>query len=342
MTIDTKYLIVGGGMTGDAAAKGIREHDADGLDHARRLGAASAVRAPAALEEALDGRRRGEDLARDRRDRRRPAARTDDRLGAGRRRDRRPGRRVPLRAAPARDRRPPAAAAGRRGRGRLLPHARRLPAAARPGRAGHELRRDRRRVHRLRDRRRPRAERLRRDDGRPRLGDLRAALPARALGLRHAVLPRQGRRGARRRAGRRRRGRPRAHGVGQGAARRRDRRRARDRARNRARGIDGAHSWTTGSSSTSSAARDGNVWAAGDVASLPASGAGRPSPRRARGPREVPRQGGRREHGRRRAALRRTCRSSTPTCSTSGTRRSATSTRGSARSRTGSSRTARA
>ena len=30
MTIDTKYLIVGGGMTGDAAAKGIREHDAEG------------------------------------------------------------------------------------------------------------------------------------------------------------------------------------------------------------------------------------------------------------------------------------------------------------------------
>ena len=30
MTIDTKYLIVGGGMTADAAAKGIREHDADG------------------------------------------------------------------------------------------------------------------------------------------------------------------------------------------------------------------------------------------------------------------------------------------------------------------------
>jgi len=30
MTIDTKYLIVGGGMTGGAAAKGIREHDADG------------------------------------------------------------------------------------------------------------------------------------------------------------------------------------------------------------------------------------------------------------------------------------------------------------------------
>lgn len=30
MSIDTKYLIVGGGMTGDAAAKGIREHDAEG------------------------------------------------------------------------------------------------------------------------------------------------------------------------------------------------------------------------------------------------------------------------------------------------------------------------
>src|SRR4051795_9079145 len=26
----TRYLIVGGGMTGDAAAKGIREHDTDG------------------------------------------------------------------------------------------------------------------------------------------------------------------------------------------------------------------------------------------------------------------------------------------------------------------------
>jgi 3-phenylpropionate/trans-cinnamate dioxygenase ferredoxin reductase subunit len=26
----TRYLIVGGGMTGDAAAKSIREHDADG------------------------------------------------------------------------------------------------------------------------------------------------------------------------------------------------------------------------------------------------------------------------------------------------------------------------
>src|SRR5258707_1675607 len=28
--MDTKYLIVGGGMTADAAARGIREHDADG------------------------------------------------------------------------------------------------------------------------------------------------------------------------------------------------------------------------------------------------------------------------------------------------------------------------
>jgi NADPH-dependent 2,4-dienoyl-CoA reductase/sulfur reductase-like enzyme len=28
--MDTKYLIIGGGMTGDAAAKGIREHDVDG------------------------------------------------------------------------------------------------------------------------------------------------------------------------------------------------------------------------------------------------------------------------------------------------------------------------
>ena len=29
----TKYLIVGAGMTGDMAAKGIREHDARRLDH---------------------------------------------------------------------------------------------------------------------------------------------------------------------------------------------------------------------------------------------------------------------------------------------------------------------
>ena len=28
--MDTKYLIVGGGMTADAAVKGIREHDVDG------------------------------------------------------------------------------------------------------------------------------------------------------------------------------------------------------------------------------------------------------------------------------------------------------------------------
>ena len=28
--MDTRYLIVGGGMTADAAVKGIREHDADG------------------------------------------------------------------------------------------------------------------------------------------------------------------------------------------------------------------------------------------------------------------------------------------------------------------------
>ena len=137
MTIDTKYLIVGGGMTGDAAAKGIREHDADGSITLVGAEPHPAVRAPAALEEALDGRRRGDDLARDRRDRRRPAARTDDRLG-------RPATRVAtddqgdeyryeqlLLATGGRPRRLP----GARRRGRLLPHARRLPAAPRAGRA---------------------------------------------------------------------------------------------------------------------------------------------------------------------------------------------------------------
>ena len=63
----TKYLIVGAGMTGDMAAKGIREHDADGRIVARRRRAVSGVQAAAPHEGALVGRARGEALARARR-----------------------------------------------------------------------------------------------------------------------------------------------------------------------------------------------------------------------------------------------------------------------------------
>ena len=131
-----RYLIVGGGMTGDAAAKGIREHDADGSITLVGSERHPPYARPPLSKKLWTGGEEETIWRGTERDRRRPAARTDDRLGRDGGRDRRPGRRVPLRAAPARDRRPPAAAAGRRGRGRLLPHARRLPAAARPGRAG--------------------------------------------------------------------------------------------------------------------------------------------------------------------------------------------------------------
>ena len=50
-----RYLIVGGGMTGDAAVKGIREHDARRVDRPRRRRAASAVRAAAAHQGSLVG-----------------------------------------------------------------------------------------------------------------------------------------------------------------------------------------------------------------------------------------------------------------------------------------------
>ena len=63
---ESRYLIVGGGLTGDAACRGIRELDPGGRDRARRRGAASALRAAAAVEGALEGRRREHDLARHR------------------------------------------------------------------------------------------------------------------------------------------------------------------------------------------------------------------------------------------------------------------------------------
>ena len=85
-----------------------------------------------------------------------------------------------------------------------------------------------------------------------------------------------------------------------------------------------------------------DVFAAGDVARFPVARARHDDAGRARGSREHARQGRRREHGRRRRRRTTTCRSSTPTSSTSATRRSGSSTRGSRWSRTGRSRTARA
>ena len=112
---DYRYLIVGGGMTADAACRGIRDHDPDGsiglvgeesdppysrppLSKALWQGKEEAKiwRGTAELGVELQLGRRG--VALDRGERRL----TDDR-----------GERLRLRAAAARDRRPPAAAAGR-------------------------------------------------------------------------------------------------------------------------------------------------------------------------------------------------------------------------------------
>ena len=124
----TRYLIVGGGMTGDAAAKGIREHDPDGS--IRLVGAephAPYARPPLSKKLWLGGDEEkiwrhtdeaGVDLRLGRRivslDLEARQA-TDDA-----RRDARVGQ------APARDGRVAAHASRRRGR-RLLPDARRLP-----------------------------------------------------------------------------------------------------------------------------------------------------------------------------------------------------------------------
>ena len=127
-------------------------------DRARRRRAASALRPAAALEGALEGRRRGHGLARHRRARRRPAARTPDRRP-------RPGGRT------ARDDQGETYAYERLllatgGRPRRLPfggddviYFRTLDDYRQPARARRrrrERRRDRRRLHRLRDRRRAR------------------------------------------------------------------------------------------------------------------------------------------------------------------------------------------
>ena len=179
-----RYLIVGGGMTGDAACKGIREHDARRGDRPRRRGAASAVRAAASHEGALEGRRRGEDLARDSRPRRRPDARTACRLARPRRAPRDGRRRATyyeyerlLLATGGSPRRLPFGGDGIV----YFRYARRLPAFAHAGEGRCAGRRDRRRLHRLRDRSGARDERVRRHHGLPGRRDRRPGLPRRAL-----------------------------------------------------------------------------------------------------------------------------------------------------------------
>ena len=81
-----KYLIIGGGMTADAAVKGIREIDADGLDRRDRRRNASALQTPAAHQRPLEGQAGGEHLA------------EGDRVGRGLAPDTPRGRRLILRA----------------------------------------------------------------------------------------------------------------------------------------------------------------------------------------------------------------------------------------------------
>ena len=279
---DYRYLIVGGGMTGDAACRGIRDHDPDGsigligeepdppysrppLSKALWQGKDEATiwRGTADLGVDLHLGRRAVV--------RRPCApgrSTDDR-----------GRDVRLRAAPARHRRPPAAAAGRATRTTASSTSATCPttgvcASLADGGAsfivlgggfiGSEVAAA------------PQRDRQRGDDGVPRGRDRGAGLPGRPGRVGQRALPLPRRRGDPRRArvaGRaRRRGLPgppreraRARGGrGRGGARHRPR----DGARRggRARGLDGIVVDEYGR-----AGDTGDVYAAGDVARFPSA-----------------------------------------------------------------------
>ena len=176
----TRYLIVGGGLTADAACKGIRDVDPDGAITVVAEEAHPPYSRPPLSKALWKGTeessiwRGTEELGVELRLGRRIV--TLDLDGASS--DRRPGRGLRLRAAAARNGRAPAAASLRRRRGHLLPNARRLPAPPRARCRGSALRRDRRRLHRLRDRRRAGDERPPGDDGLSRAGDRCAHLPA--------------------------------------------------------------------------------------------------------------------------------------------------------------------
>ena len=341
----TKYLIVGAGMTGDMAAKGIREHDADGADRARRRRSAPAVQAAAAHEGAVAGRARGEALARAR-GRRRARHRPPHRLARPRRahRDRRRRRGVRVGEAPPRDRRAsrarfpaPTASSGSARSTTTAACARRRPTGARfvvigGGFIGSEI-----------------AAAL--------VGagaHVTMVFPEPGIGFR--LFPPGSRSSSSTTTARRAstcctgetvtaasgtrvetRARSRARG---GRRRRRARRRSRRPSSREAAGLEVDDGIVVDEYGRASGRDD--VFAAGDVARFPVARARHDDARRARGSREHARQGRRREHGRRRRARTTTCRSSTPTSSTSATRPSGRSTRGSRPSRTGRSRTAKA
>ena len=259
---ETRYLVVGGGMTGDAACKGIREHDPDGsitlvgaethppykrppltkglwtggdeekiwrgTDRARRRSASRAARSSRSIADAR--------IATDDARRRRTATRSCcSRPAAGR---------GSCPAAPT---------------GRLLPHARRLPArSARAPTTGARFVVDRRRIHRLGDRRRAGLNGCQVTMVFPDAGICARLFPAELVRLRHRLLPRAraSRCSPARRVERAEDG-TRADGRRARARGRRRRRRARDRAGDRPRRGDRAARSTTGSSSTSSAAPAG-------------------------------------------------------------------------------------
>ena len=153
---DYRYLIVGGGMTADAACRGIRDRDADGSIGLVGEEADPPYSRPPLSKALWQGKDESSVW--------RGTAEFGVELHLGRRvvsldlggppRDRRPGRELRLRAPAARDRRPAAAPSGRhRRRHRLLPQARATTAACAPlAERGRLVRRDRRRLHRLRAR----------------------------------------------------------------------------------------------------------------------------------------------------------------------------------------------
>ena len=307
-----RYLIVGGGMTGAAACKGIREHDSGGLDRALRRGVARSVRAPPAHQGSLEGQAGGLDLARHARARRRHPSRHADCLPRprGPNRDGRQRRDALVRADPARDRRDASAGRGVGRRCPLLQDARPLPPAAQPRERGSSRRGRRRRVHRLGDRRGPDDERLRRHDrlSRRRASGRRSFPPSSPLSSASTTARRASRSSPARKSrgslvtGARFASRPRA--VARSRPTPSSRASASSRARiSRRRAVFRS---TMASSSTSAGASDGHedVFAAGRRRALPGARARRHPADRAREPCEHPRPLRRREHGRRGQAVR--------------------------------------
>ena len=200
-----RYVIVGGGMTGDAACKGIREHDKDGSIGLFAEEAHDPYARPPLTKGLWKGKEESSiwrgtpDLDVDIH-----TGRTVVSLDLG-------ARTVTDDAGETHSYERLLLATG--GKPRRFPSApdeviyyrtldtyHRLRALAGRGSAGD---RDRRRIHRLRDRSRARDERVRGHDRLPGRWDRREGVPARALAVRQRLLPVEGRRGPPGREGRR-------------------------------------------------------------------------------------------------------------------------------------------